>query len=283
VAERSLAEWVSGATSSSIERTMKRIGLIGFGFIGAQVYERVCSTPALGLEIAFVHNRSPDRLAGVAPGLILEDVSRFAERRADLVVEMAHPRYTRDHGEAFLAQADYLPLSVTALADDDLRSRLVAQAARSGHRLYIPHGALIGTDNLLEGRDAWESVTITFVKGPASIDFSESGIDPATITSETVVYDGPVRGIASLFPRNVNTMVTCALATVGLDRCRARLVAVPGQAVGIADIQAVGRDGSRLVMRKEQPMAGVSGTEMFESQFASILRAAGGGGSPVFV
>ena len=56
---------------------------------------------------------------------------------------------------------------------------------------------------------------------------SESGFDAASIRQETLVYDGPVRGIAALYPRNVNTMVTCALATTGLDACHARLVAVP--------------------------------------------------------
>ena len=95
------------------------------------------------------------------------------------------------------------------------------------------------------------------------------------VVGETVLYDGPARGIATRFPRNVNTMITCALATVGLDRCRARMVAVPGLHVAIAEVLARGRDGSLLSMRKEQPAVGVSGTEMFESQFASIVRAAG--------
>lgn len=252
---------------------MTRVGLIGFGFIGSRVFERVRGQPQLGLEVAFVHNRT--RPAAVPETLILDDLAGVADRAVDLVVEMAHPDYTRQWGESILGAADYLPLSVTALADQALFDRLEARARRSGHRLLIPHGALMGVDNLVEGRGTWAEVEIAFYKNPANIDFTVSGFDPSRIDGETVVYDGPVRGIAALYPRNVNTMVTCGLATIGLDRCRARLVASPGLPVGIAEVRAVGRDGAVLHMRKEQPMAGVSGTEMFESQFASILRAVG--------
>jgi predicted dinucleotide-utilizing enzyme len=262
---------------------MTRVGLIGFGFIGAQVYRRIAEAPELGLEVAFVHNRNRDRMGGVPGSLILDDLADAATREADLVVEMAHPGYTRRYGAAILAGADYLPLSVTALADQALYDHLLAAARASGRRLLIPHGALMGTDNLVESRHHWREVEITFRKSPANIDFSESGLDPASIKGETVVYDGPVRGIAPLYPRNVNTMVTCALATIGLDLCRARLVAVPGLTVAVAEVRAVGRDGALLEMRKEQPVTGVSGTEMFDSQFGSILRAAGAGGTVGFV
>lgn len=256
----------------------RRIGLIGFGFIGRQVYERVTADADGPLEIAFVHNRSAEALAGVPEGLRLHDLgddAALAARRADLVVEMAHPSYTQRFGESILRHATYLPLSVTALADDALRDRLLEQARQAGTTLAIPHGALMGLDSLREWRHAWDELTITFLKHPSNIDFSESGIDPATVAEGDVVYEGPVRGIAALFPRNVNTMVTCALATIGLDRCRARLVATGSRGVAVAEVQARGRDGSVLAMRKEQPAQGVSGTEMFESQYASILRAAG--------
>ena len=58
-------------------------------------------------------------------------------------------------------------------------------------------------------------------------------------------------------------MVTCALATVGIDRCRGRMIADPGLDHAVAEVEAWGRDGSYLTTVKRQPMVGVSGTEMF--------------------
>lgn len=254
-----------------------RIGLIGLGFIGRQVLRRIVDEPGRGLDLAFVHNRSAAALKEIPESLRLHDVGELDRYAADLVVEMSHPSVTERWGERILGSASYLPLSVTALADDVLRDRLLAAAASAGTTLAVPHGALMGLDSLREWRHAWAEVTITFRKHPSNIDFSAAGIDPADLDADddTVVYDGPARAIAALFPRNVNTMITCALATVGLDRCRARLVASPRLRVAVAEVEAKGRDGSLLAMRKEQPATGVSGTEMFESQWASIVRAAG--------
>ena len=76
----------------------KRIGLVGYGFIGRHVCEQILGDPRLGLAIAFVHNRSPGRLAGLPPELVLTDLGTFAERTPDLIVEVAHPAITRTYG-----------------------------------------------------------------------------------------------------------------------------------------------------------------------------------------
>ena len=58
----------------------KRIGIVGFGFIGRHVYEQILGNPDGGLAVAFVHNRSPGRLADVPAHLVLADLGAFAGR-----------------------------------------------------------------------------------------------------------------------------------------------------------------------------------------------------------
>ena len=262
----------------------KRIGIVGFGFIGRHVYEQVLGNPDGGLAIAFVHNRSPARLAEVPADVVLADLGAFAGRDPDLVVEVAHPAVTRDHGARFLRRCDYMPLSVTALAEEALEQALVAAALASGTRLVVPHGALVGLESLHEARASWDSVTITFRKPPESLDFSESGVDAGTITRETVVYDGPARGIAAKFPRNVNTMITCGLATVGLDACRAVLIADPDTSVMSAEVEARGHDGAVVrTYREERSTGGVSAAGMLASQMAAIRKAVTAAPGLVFV
>lgn len=253
----------------------QRLGIIGFGYIGRAIYERAVADP--DFDVAFVWNRSPEPLADLPESIVLHDLDDFASRHPDLVIEMAHPSITADHGKAFLSECDYLALSVTALADERLHDALLSVCAANNTSLFIPHGALIGVDNLFEARDNWAEVGIAFYKHPGSLDLSSVGIDPATLTEATTIFDGSVREAAELFPRNVNTMATCALATLGFDRTRARVVADPGLSSMIAEVRATGKDGSRFETVRKERAVGVSGTGMLTSQWASIRKAARGG------
>lgn len=251
-----------------------RIGVIGYGYIGRHVVGRIQGSGGR-FEIAFVHNRSAKALAGLEPALRLDDLERADARRPDLIVECAHPIITERYGAGFLEFADYMPLSVTALADDRLRGRLEASGTEHGTRLLIPAGALLGGDELLMRRGRWERVRITFRKHPDNIDFGSSGLKADVFDRETVIYEGSVRGVARRFPRNVNTMVTCALVSNGLDDCEARLICDPALNCAVAELEAWDTEGGIVRTEKRQPAVGVSGTEMLESAWYSIRRATG--------
>lgn len=253
----------------------QRIGIIGYGYIGAYVYEQLTSRPELGLEVAFVHNRSREKTAALPPGVVLERLEDFASREADLVVELAHPRVTQEHGAALLAVADYMPLSLTALADAELEQQLLETARRHGTCLYVPHGAVVGMDALEEGRQIWEEVRITMKKPPRTFDFSASPQWRADqIHSETVLYEGSTRGICPLFPRNVNSHAAVALAGIGFDRTRSVLVADPRLEVSVIEIEMRGQ-GVEVKVQRRNPMKGVSGVFTLVSTLASICRTKG--------
>ncbi len=248
-----------------------RVGVIGYGLVGRRLTEMLEEDARFAL--AFVHARSAAVLDRIAPDLRADTLDADTFDTADMVVEAAHPVITQRYGVEILRSADYLPMSTSALVEDPLRAELLDTARNHGTRLLLPHGALVGLESLIAGRQMWREVTITFVKNPAHIEPADG--QPLPLDQESVLYDGPVRGIAGRFPRNVNSMVTLALATTGLDACRGRLLARPGVQRAVLEIEAVGVDGSRISVHKEQPMAGVSGSEMVDSLWGSVLLAAG--------
>jgi len=256
-----------------------RIGLIGLGYIGRHIYEQITSRPELGLEIAFVHELAAERLAGLPADVVLNDISAFASRQPDLVIEMAHPGVTRQFGELFLQETDYMPLSMTAFADEGLERRLLDAARSNGTCLFIPHGAVVGLENIFEGRELWEEVSMVMRKNPKNLDFSAAPeLKAKEITKPTVLYDGPTRAVCPRFPRNVNSHATVALAGIGFDRTRSVLIADPSLDVSVIEITARGK-GVAMKIERSNPLKGVSGVFTLNSTLAAICRAKGPGGA----
>ena len=79
-------------------------------------------------------------------------------------------------------------------------------------------------------------------KNPRNLNFDAvPDIKAEDITAETVLYDGPTRGVLPLYPKNVNSHATLALSTLGLDRTRSILVADPSLEVSVIEIDASGQ------------------------------------------
>jgi aspartate dehydrogenase len=255
-----------------------RIGIIGCGYIGRALYDSFAGS---AIEVARVYDHSADNLASLPAALATTDADAFVASLTgiDLVVELAHPSVSVQLGERIIGKANYMPCSVVALADEELRERLLAAARRAGTKLYIPHGAVVGMDNLLENRN-WRGAAITFRKPPASIDATA-----AVQADETLLFAGSAREIADKFPRSVNAMIACALATVGLDATTTRMVADRrfGDVLR-GEFEFTAANGARLTIIKEEPGVGVSGIGMMNSIRGSVLRALGvSSDNPIFV
>jgi aspartate dehydrogenase len=250
----------------------KRIGIIGFGQIGSFLYQEITQHPEYGLEIAFVHEAVRERVEKLPRGIVLERMEDFGRYNVDLVAEVAHPDAVRNYGPLILEKTDFFMLSVTAMADSALENKLQELSKKYGRKLFIAHGATVGLDGIQDGKEGWDKVTITMKKSPKNINFSTAKQwDPEKIDKLTVLYDGPTRGICPLYPKNVNSHATLALAGIGMDRTRSVLVADPTLEESIIEIEAVG-DGNRIHIVRSNPIKGVSGKLTLLSVLESLKK-----------
>ena len=245
------------------------VGLLGFGRIGRALADRIRSAPDFDLEYVLVRSQTADLSAETQ----VTDPSRLADLPVDLAVEAATHEVVADLGETVLEASDLVVLSGSAFADGAVEDRLVAAADANDAAVYLPHAALLGVDGLADARDALDSVSIRATKAPAHLDFAYTDeLAPDDVDGRTVLYEGPVRGLCELFPRNFNSHATVALASLGLDRTTSTLVADPSVDTADHVITASGA-GFDLEITRRSDIEGVTGDYTLFSIWGSIRRA----------
>lgn len=186
-----------------------RVAIIGAGAIGSAL--------ATELDAGRIDGA---RLSGVA-GRVDGAAHRFADLldASDVVVEAAGHTALAAHGPATVAAGRQLVvISVGALADDELRARVLAGPGRA----HLVTGALGGIDALaaLARAGGLHRVALRTTKpGPVLI----RPWMPATLQADlrvgqpVVALSGTARQAAVAFPASANVAATLALATLGLD------------------------------------------------------------------
>lgn len=255
------------------------LGLLGFGRIGRALADYVAADPAFELDYVLVRSPKPELEGAVQ----LTDPAALADRPVDLCVEAATHEVLADLGESVLEASDLLVLSGSAFAESGVQSRVEAAAEASGRAVYLPHAALLGLDGLVDARNELESVEIEATKAPDHLDFSYTdAVSPADVSGRTVLYEGPVRGLCRLFPRNFNSHAAVALAGLGLDETTSTLVADPAATTADHVIRATG-DGFDLEITRRSDIEGVTGDYTLVSCWGSIRRVLGADGGLRFV
>lgn len=242
---------------------MKKIGLIGFGTIGRYLFEKLSDDD---VEFAFVYSRSrpaDKRIAGIYTNCA-EVVAKKCEQGVDIVIEAAVFQAVVDLAPVILKHSDMAIFSITALADPAFQQQAEELCQKYGHNLFIPHGAIIGLDGLVDGRAVLKEVTITTTKRPANWGRSD--------TERTVLYEGPTREICRMYPRNVNVHAATALAGLGFDRTRSRTISDP-DALGNTHVIEVKAEGCKFKTEVlSEPISGVTGAYTPVSAYSSIKR-----------
>ena len=194
---------------------MKKVGFLGFGKIARAIYEELMKEQ-LG-QPCFIQDLKAENLPENVP--YFSGYEENAYREADLIIEGATASVLKEQIAHILSNADLMLFSVTAFADEEFRRQAFSLAEKYGHHIYLPHGAILGLDGIMDGSAIWTKVHITTIKNPASLG--------RTDTEKTVLYDGPTRGACGAYPRNVNVHAAVALLGIGFDETHSTIIADP--------------------------------------------------------
>lgn len=240
-----------------------RVALLGGGTIARLLLEHARERGIPGVTLVAVAGRgAASRAEGLAREHGLPFVSgrqALLALRPDAVVEAASHDAVREHLVALLeAGVGVVVLSAGALADDSLRNAAEQAAAKSGARLLVPSGGIGGLDALrtacLAGVD---EVSIQVAKPPAAwrgIAFVEAlGLDLDAQREPSTLYEGPARDGVAHFPQNVNIAAVLALAGVGLDRTRLKVVSDPALTLNTHTIRVSGHTGRITLVLENVP------------------------------
>ncbi|MEM1361343.1 MAG: aspartate dehydrogenase [Pseudomonadota bacterium] len=203
------------------------VGLIGFGSIGSTLAEFVTKDPAL----AHVRLTILVRKGRNTPFATVDDTEALLTSAPDLIIECAGHSAAKDIvPNCLLAGRDTVVASIGALADDALHDRLVTCAAEGGARLILPAGAIGGIDLLSALRPSGITEVVYEGRKPPKAwkgSPAEKACDLEALTEATTFFEGSARHAALSYPKNANVAATLALAGLGFDGMRAKLIADP--------------------------------------------------------
>ncbi len=223
-----------------------RVGLIGYGAIGGLVAEAIAGRDDMTLVGVLLRPESQRALPQGLP--LVGDAAGLLAKQPGIVVEAAGHGGLRAHAAAILSGGvNLLIASVGALADAQLEASLRSAAKAGGARLLVPAGALGGLDALGAARHAGlERVEYTGRKAPKAWlgTKAESMIDLAKVSGPSVFFEGSAREAALAFPQNANVVAAVALAGLGFDHTRVRLMVDPTEPRNQHSVEASGAFGS---------------------------------------
>jgi aspartate dehydrogenase len=236
-----------------------RVALLGGGTIARLILEHRPS----GVEVVALCGRGPAsrgvRLAREHGISYVENRAGLLAARPEAVIEAASHDAVREHLVPLLdAGISVVVLSAGALADDDLRARAEHAAAAGRALFYVPSGGIGGLDALKTACLAGvQEVSIQVAKPPAAwkgIAYVEQlGVDLERLQAPKTLFEGPAREGVPHFPQNVNIAAVLALAGIGMDRTRLKVVADPGLALNTHTIRVSGAAGRMTVVLENVP------------------------------
>lgn len=241
---------------------MKRLGILGAGFLGGIVARAWRDGLLPGYELVGITSQSMDKLEALCQevgGPAFDTLETLLGQGCDVVAECAGVQAVRDGAIPTLeAGADLVVLSIGALADPGFYARVSHRAEELGRKVHLASGAIGGFDVLrtvsLMGAARGSMETH---KGPASLKHTPV-YSPDMEGAEKTAFSGTPAQAIELLPTKVNVSVAASLASTGPERMAFAIQSVPGF-VGDDHKITVEREGVRAVVDVYSATSAIAG------------------------
>lgn len=240
-------------TSLDIGSISMRITIVGCGFIGSKLAEATDNMTEV--KRVYLMDRdisTAEDLAFKLKKAIVIDNLEEELYHCDLVVEAASQDVAYDIIPRVVSRGvDIMIMSVGALVNDRFRESIISKSKESGARLFIPSGAVCGTDGLrssaVGGLNEVELITTKGTRSFMDVDYiTQHGIDVKKIKERTTIFSGSARDAVVYFPKNVNVAATVSLLGIGFDKTKVKIVLDPSSHSNSHELRIKGEFGQMI-------------------------------------
>lgn len=258
---------------------MINVAIVGCGAISSAVLAMLANRRDIRVSAVIVRPRSKE-----AADLVLAQLSMDAQVcsslaqarvRPDLLVECAGHQAIVEHVlPALQSGVACVVASVGALSHPGLAEQLSDAAQLGGTQVELLSGAIGAIDALAAARHGGlERVEYTGRKPPLAWTGTPASerFELASLTRETVIFQGTAREAAALYPKNANVAATVAMAGLGFEKTQVLLLADPAVSDNVHQVLAVGAFGQFELCMRGKPLAGNPKTSSLTAY--SVVRA----------
>ncbi|MBC7100203.1 aspartate dehydrogenase [Methanothermobacter tenebrarum] len=183
------------------------VGIVGCGAIANIITSYILEEDS-NIQLKFFYDRDLEKaenLSSIVDGIAVLKVEDMLDK-VDLVIEAASPEAVAEIVPDILkAGKDVLIMSVGALMDKELRSKIENLASKNNANVYIPSGAIVGLDGIKAASiGKITSVKLVTRKPPRSLGISTD--------EKKVLYKGNASEAVKKFPLNINVAATLSIA-----------------------------------------------------------------------
>lgn len=254
------------------------VAFIGFGAIGQDVFKTL--QPMFSAQqTKLLVLRRPDPLQAELPEGVIECASleELLAFKPQLVIEAAAQAAVREYLPACLELGISVVItSIGALTDTALVDELVRVAGENGSQILLPSGAIGGLDYLQSVRHASDLQVVYESRKPVAAwlpELAELNIEPASVSTEMLLFEGNAAEAAQRYPKNLNVAATLALAGVGMQKTKVKVVVDPTLTQNQHVIHITSQFGSmRLVLSNTPSPSNPKSSWVVAQSIASVVQ-----------